>query len=285
MKKILLVLISLLFSVNQVFALNCLYNCVEPYDLSHGVSRFMSAVTGSNFMAEKIAKSILRKEIMKNTDVILSVKVDSYSVKDLKKGIFKSLKVKGKEINAEGVHFSKLNIKTVCDFNYISIKDVKNPVFMEDLPLEFSVEMTEDDLNNTMQTVEYEKLVDKMNYYGQGYGLFRIESTRLKIREGKLYYILQVSLPFVKNLQDVVIMSDLKVYKGDIDFTNTKLINKKISIDMKKIDRIVNYLNPLDFSLNILENKDAILTVQNVKVKDDKILANGLIVIPKDIKE
>ena len=72
---------------------------------------------------------------------------------------------------------------------------------------------------------------------------------------------------------------------GQIDFTNTKLVNSKFSLDLKKIDGIINYLNPLDFSLNILENKDAILTVQNVKVKDDKILANGLIVIPKDIKE
>ena len=75
-------------------------------------------------------------------------------------------------------------------------------------------------------------------------------------------------------------------------FTDTPIVtkqlrhkNKKISIDMKKIDRIVNYLNPLDFSLNILENKDAILTVQNINVKDDKVFANGLIVIPKDIKE
>ncbi len=285
MKKILLVLVALLFSVNQVFALNCLYNCVEPYDLSHGASRFMSAITGSNFLAEKIAKSILRKEIMKNTDGKFSVKVDSYSVKDLKKGIFKSVKVKGKEINADGVHFTKLNMKTLCDFNYISMKTPNNPVFMEDLPLEFSVVMSEDDLNKTMQTVEYEKLIDKLNSYGKGYGLFKIESTRLKIKDDKLYYILQVALPFAKNLQDVVIMSDLRVYKGDIDFANTKLINKKISIDMKKIDRIVNYLNPLDFSLNILENKDAILTVQNINVKDDKVFANGLIVIPKDIKE
>ncbi|MBE7709410.1 MAG: hypothetical protein E7Z93_03065 [Cyanobacteria bacterium SIG32] len=285
MKKILLVLVALLFSVNQGFALNCLYNCVEPYDLSHGASRFMSAITGSNFLAEKIAKSILRKEIMKNTDGKFSVKVDSYSVKDLKKGIFKSVKVKGKEINADGVHFTKLNMKTLCDFNYISMKNPNNPVFMEDLPLEFSVVMSEDDLNKTMQTVEYEKLIDKLNSYGKGYGLFKIESTRLKIKDDKLYYILQVALPFAKNLQDVVIMSDLKVYKGDIDFANTKLINKKISIDMKKIDRIVNYLNPLDFSLNILENKDAILTVQNINVKDDKVFANGLIVIPKDIKE
>jgi len=285
MKKLILTLCMIFFTASQVSALNCIYNCVEPYDLSHGVSRFMSAVTGSNLMAEKIAKVILRREIMKNTEGKFSVKVDSYSVKDLKKGIFKSVKIKGKDIDAEGVHFSKLSMKTLCDFNYISQKDPKNPVFMEDLPLGFAVEMSEEDLNKTMQTPEYEKMINKLNSYGEGWGLFRIESTHLKLKDDKLYYILQVSLPFVKNVQDIVILSDLKVYKGDIDFTNTRLVNKKISIDMRKIDKIINYLNPLDFSLNILENKDAVLTVQNVKVKDNKILADGLLVIPKDIKD
>lgn len=282
MKKLLVILGILIFTANSASALNCLYNCVEPYDLSHGFSRFMSTVTGSNFLAKKVAKIILKKEIVKATEGKFSVKVDSYSVKDLKKGIFKSVIIKGKQINADGVHFSKLTLKTVCDFNYISIKDIENPVFMEDLPLEFSVTMTEDDLNNTMQTFEYEKLIEKLNSYGKDYGLFKIESTKLKIKDDKIYYVLQVAVPFVKGVQDIVILSDLRVYKGDIDFANTRLLNKKFSIDMKKIDRIVNYLNPLDFSLNILENKDAILTVQNVQVKDDKILANGLIVIPKD---
>ncbi|MBQ8168251.1 hypothetical protein IJZ97_02400, partial [bacterium] len=164
----------------------------------------------------------------------------------------------------------------------ISQEDPKKPIFMEDLPLSFSVVMSEDDLNSTMQTPEYEKMIEKINSYGANLGLFRIEDTKLKIKNNKLYYVLQVSLPFVKNVQDIIILTDLKVYKGDIDFANTHLVNKKLSIDMKKIDKIINYLNPLDFSLNILENKDAILTVQNVEIKDDKILANGLIVIPKD---
>ena len=76
MKKIILSLAVLLFTMNTSNAVNCLYNCVEPYDLSHGVSRFMSAVTGSNFLAEKVAKAILKREIAKNTQGKFSVKVD-----------------------------------------------------------------------------------------------------------------------------------------------------------------------------------------------------------------
>lgn len=280
MKKIILILIILFLNTTTVGAFNCLYNCVEPYDLSNGFSRFMSGLTGSNLLAEKVAKSILNKEIKKNIQGDFTLKVNSYSVKDLKKGIFKSFKFKGKNIDIDGIKFSKLNVKTICDFNYVAQDSDKNLVFKEDLPLSFSAVLTEDDLNSTMLTDEYEKLIKKINYRANGF--FSIKTSKLKIKDNKLYFILQVSLPFVKNVQDVVITSNLKVYKGDIDFAETRLVNKKISIDIKKIDKIVNYLNPLDFSLNILENKNAVLTVQNVEIKHDKIYANGMVVWLKD---
>ena len=77
-------------------------------------------------------------------------------------------------------------------------------------------------------------------------------------------------------------MSDIKVSRGQIDLANTKLANNNMLIDLKQIDRVVNYLNPLDFSLNILENKHARLVVQDIKIKENKIYANGLLIVPKD---
>lgn len=280
MKKLLLVLGITALTFNGAFAANCSYKCVEPYDLSHGASRFMSAVTGSNLLAEQVAKILLKKEILKNADGKITAKVDSYSVKDLKKGIFKSISVKCKDLDMEGVHFSALNVETLCDFNYISMQDQKNPVFKEDLPLAFSVVMTEDDINKTMMSTDYKRVIDSLNMLG--YGMFKITSSKIKIRENKLYYVLKVAIPFVKNTQSIVLTSDLKVVNGEIDFTDTRLINDSLAVDLKKIDKMINYVNPLDFSLNILENKDAELTVQNVKIKDNKIFADGFIVIPKD---
>ena len=93
---------------------------------------------------------------------------------------------------------------------------------------------------------------------------------------------MKVEIPFVKHTQDIILVSDLKVVRGKVDFVNTKIVNESFNIDLRKIDRIVNYINPLDFSLNILENKDARLTVQSINVKDDKINIRGFIVIPQD---
>ena len=93
---------------------------------------------------------------------------------------------------------------------------------------------------------------------------------------------MKVAIPFVKSVQNVVLQSDLKVANGEIDFANTKLVNENLMVDLKKIDKIINYINPLDFSLDILENKRADLTVSNVYMENDKVYSDGYIIIPKD---
>ena len=45
----------------------------------------------------------------------------------------------------------------------------------------------------------------------------------------------------------------------------------------------MNYLNPLDFSLELMKNKEADMHVKDVVIKDDKINVRGLITIAKDV--
>ena len=142
--------------------------------------------------------------------------------------------------------------------------------------------MTEDDINKTMLSAGYAKVIDDLNMLGSSIGIFKITSSQIKIRDNKFYYILKIAIPFVRNTQNIVLGSDLRVSRGQIDLANTKLINNNLLIDLKQIDKVINYLNPLDFSLNILENKHTQLAVQNIKIKENKIYASGLLVVPKD---
>ncbi len=282
MKKVVLLIFTMVLLAGVSDAKTCPYTCVYPHDLSFGFSRFMSTVTGSNFLGKQVAKAILKKEISKNADGKFTVKVDSYSVKDLKKGIFKTVSIKGKNISSNGVYVSRFEIQTLCKFNYISLSDNQEPIFKEDLPLAFELVVSDDDLNKTMASDSYKNILNKLNKVGANYGLFKINDTGVKIKDGKFYYILNVVIPFVKNPQNVVVVSDLVIVDGEIDFTNTRLINSRFSLDLKKIDGIINYLNPLHFSLNILENKDARVTVQHVKIEDNKIVTSGFFIVPKD---
>ena len=51
----------------------------------------------------------------------------------------------------------------------------------------------------------------------------------------------------------------------------------------KTILKVFNYLNPLEYSLKVMENKDAVLNVRNVNIVNDKINITGIINVPKDV--
>ena len=53
-------------------------------------------------------------------------------------------------------------------------------------------------------------------------------------------------------------------------------------MDIDKFSSILNYINPLDFSAKILENKDANFSIKNVKITDQKINIDGIITVLKD---
>ncbi len=279
MKKIILLLGFLLIANCSAFA-NCEYTCVEPYDMNNKFMSVMSSITGANFLTEKVAQSLLKKEfakVIKGDD--LKVSIDSYSSKDLKNGIFKSASVKGTKLNVEGVYLSSLEMNTLCNFNYVKQKG-NGVVFVEDLPMSVALTMSADDINKTMQSDKYKKVIEDLNRLG--FGGVKISSTKAEIKSNKFYYTIGVSLPFVKSEKTFSVTADLKVKNGKIDFDNTRLTSKTFNIDLSKIDYIVNYLNPLDFSMKILDNKKANVYIKNINISKNIISADGIAVIPKD---
>lgn len=282
MKKIFLLLGMLLIANNSAMA-NCEYKCVAPYNMNNKFRTFVGAVSGVNLSAEKVGQKIIKKAFTKTaSNDNLKVKLDSYSAKDLKNGIFKSLSIKGENVNINDIYLSYLELNTLCKFNYI--KQVNNEiVFMEDFPMSFNIDLTATDINKTMQSKNYKRIISDLNKLGNSFGGgLQIASTKVAIRSSKFYYIIGISIPFIKSEQKIVINSDLVVKNGKIDFANTKLVSDAFSLDLKKIDFILNYLNPLDFSVNILDNKEAQVSVDSVSIQGNVIKTKGIVVIPKD---
>jgi len=217
-----------------------------------------------------------------NNSKKLKIDIDSYSPKDLKNGIFKSMTLTGEEIVINDIYLSTLNLKSLCKFNYI--KPVKDDVvFKEAFPMSFDLSVTESDLNKTIQNSKYQKIIKDLNNIGKNYaGGLQIASTRAAIKNNKFYYILGFDIPFVRNEQKLVVQADLKIKNGKIEYCNTRIASGHFNMDLKNVDFIMNYLNPLDFSVNILQNKDAKVTVKEINMVDNTLNASGIIVIPKD---
>ena len=267
-----------------VFAANsCGYSCVAPYDLAEG-SAVLSKISGTNFLASKLAAQFLKSQIKKNANGAFKVSVKSYSATDLKEGRFKDLEIQGKNVVTKDVHFSSVNVKTLCDFNYVVYnKDKSTVVFKEDLPMSFSAVFSEEDLNNTMSANGYEKLIRQMNEFGTKYALFEILSTKVGINENKFIYTFNLKIPIFNSQFTVALKSDLIIDNGQIVMKNPELVNNYARIDMSRLTRAFNNLNPLEYSLNILKNKSAQLSVKNISIVNNKINVSGIIYMPKDV--
>ena len=283
MKKIILSFV-LLLAVQGVQAQDCsTLKCPAPYDLTSGFSRGMSTVTGQKFLSEKIGEKLVKKAIKKNiTSGDIKVNLDAYSVRDLKAGRFKSLEINGKNVDIQGVYVSSFNAKTLCNFNYIANDKKGNYIVKEDIPASFNAIITEEDLNKTMLSSDYKRMIDDINSIGGNLNIFQITSTNIKLKNDKMYYVLKYSMPFVRKTKELVITANLKVENGQIKLANTSFLNNSMALDVDKLSKLINYINPLDFSAKILENKDAKFNIETVNISNGKITIDGNMTILKD---
>lgn len=283
MKKIILSFV-LLLAVQGVQAQDCsTLKCPAPYDLTSGFSRGMSTVTGQKFLSEKIGEKLVKKAIKKNiTSGDIKVNLDAYSVRDLKAGRFKSLEIDGKNVDIQGVYISSFNAKTLCNFNYIANDKKGNYIVKEDIPASFNAIITEEDLNKTMLSSDYKRMIDDINSIGGNLNIFQITSTNIKLKNDKMYYVLKYSMPFVRKTKELVITANLKVENGQIKLANTSFLNNSMALDVDKLSKLINYINPLDFSAKILENKDAKFNIETVNISNGKITIDGNMTILKD---
>lgn len=283
MKKIILSFV-LLLAVQGVQAQDCsTLKCPAPYDLTSGFSRGMSTVTGQKFLSEKIGEKLVKKAIKKNiTSGDIKVNLDAYSVRDLKAGRFKSLEINGKNVDIQGVYISSFNAKTLCNFNYIANDKRGNYIVKEDIPASFNAIITEEDLNKTMLSSDYKRMIDDINSIGGNFNIFQITSTNIKLKNDKMYYVLKYSMPFVRKTKELVITANLKVENGQIELANTSFLNNSMALDVDKLSKLINYINPLDFSAKILENKDARFNIETVNISNGKITIDGNMTILKD---
>lgn len=283
MKKIILSFV-LLLAVQGVQAQDCsILKCPAPYDLTSGFSRGMSTVTGQKFLSEKIGEKLVKKAIKKNiTSGDIKVNLDAYSVRDLKAGRFKSLEINGKNVDIQGIYISSFNAKTLCNFNYIANDKRGNYIVKEDIPASFNATITDEDLNKTMLSSDYKRMIDDINSIGGNLNIFQITSTNIKLKNDKMYYVLKYSMPFVRKTKELVITANLKVENGQIELANTSFLNNSMALDVDKLSKLINYINPLDFSAKILENKDAKFNIETVNISNGKITIDGNMTILKD---
>lgn len=284
MKRIVLILILMIFMATPAFAV-CDYLGLCPkkaYGLASKMGQAVSNGIGATSLSEKIAQSRIRDDLRKATKQNFDVYVKSYSFQDFIHGRFKSIIISGKDLNIEGAYISSLELKTLCDFNYIQFN--KNPIrFKENLIVGFSTTISDQDLTNTMKSTGYLDKLNCVNVEGCGITFFKLSGADVQVKNNKLYFTVRVTsqLLLAKPL-DIEMSTDLKVEDGRIVFTKVDLGTLPKGIDLKNVAYRLNAMNPLTFSLDVLENKNTKMCIKDVKIVGDKITVKGNIFIPKN---
>lgn len=284
MKKVFLILCLIVMTSTEAFA-GCAYVdkcCPKAYDVSSKAGQSLSKFTGTTFIAEKIAQAIIKKELKKATKEKFKVKMTSYSAKDLLNGRFKSLTITGKNLEIDGAYLSLLELKTLCDFNYVEL-DKNTLKFKENMVMGFKTEVSNDDLRKTMLSSGYLDSINSVNLSAMGITFFKLSGADVQIKNNKLYFTIKVnSSLLLSKPMNIIVAADLKVEDGKIVVTKIDFVNIFTRINLSEAAYLLNAINPLTFSLDILENKNTKMSIQKVDIIGDKISVDGTVFIPKN---
>lgn len=284
MKKLVLLLSFILISTNTAFA-GCNYydKCAQPQNqrISSGFSRFVSTATGSTFVFEKVGQSIIKKELKKETGVNFDVDLKAFSSSDLLNGTFKSLEIKGDNVVIQGNYISRIDIKTMCDYNSVNYK-VKPIKFRENMPLKVSLELSDKDIKNTFANGGILNELNKINLSGFGITFFKVDNSTITIKDGKLYFTITAKALGIPKSFDVVVCANIKIENGKIITSQIGLINLFTAFNLGDYTYLLNKVDPLTFTVDILGNKRTEINIQKFEIVSDKIFLSGVVFFPKN---
>ena len=280
MKKLLILFLSLLFVHNFALA-EVQYNCAVPEGLSSSVARGITNELGMNLLTKKAAKVAIIRLLKKNAQGDYDVKIDSYSAMDLKKGKFKSVKIDAQDINAKGVYVSSAHLETICPYNHVDYW--QHPaIFYTDVPMTFNAVITEDNLNKTLIDMGYIQKITDIKLGNLSF--FKVDNVEFKLKHNKIYLITYMKAPVLMGEKTIkmTFSGKLNIEDGKIVLENLQSENLR-NIDLSKFVDMINELNPFDLPLKVFKGTDTILSIKNIKILDNKIYINGIMVVKRSI--
>lgn len=286
MKKIIFILFCLAFLNFKGFALDYSSYCSSETP-SKNFKGNMASLTGTNFLARKIAAYEISKELKKTTNSKMKVKISNFYGISLTDGIFKDLSLNGENFQYDGMIISKMNAKTLCPYNHIQYKDDRIS-YIENMVLNYSVDMTQEDLNKSLKSNKFQQMINKVNSDKVLSNLLKIENPALELQKDKLILKYKVTpipstnspFSFAKNFVkpfNIKVGAGLKISDNRIELCDFDL--NSIKMDYSYFLPFINMLNPADSKIKLDKYNEGELKIDDVKIDTSKISINGTIIV------
>ena len=280
MKKI-LVLFLLLNSM--AFAFDYSIYC-SPKTSTKTFGGIIASTTGFNTITRNIIESALQTIIYKETNSKFKIKINNFYGSNILNGEFKNLSASAKTYQDGDFWAHDVNAQTICEYNKISLKN-DEIIFDENLILKYSAKINQEDIDKMVHSGSYKKLIDNMNSDKAISSLVKIKSYDVEIKNNKLLFRYNL-LPsskyglslFVKPIM-FVFSAGLEVIDGEIKICNFKLNSEDTKDSM--FSSIIAKLNPTSYKFRIDNKNKAKIEVDNVKIINNEINLDGIILIKK----
>ncbi len=276
MKKIILFLIIILFSNTanaDIYEVTCPnINITENESL-------LNKVTGMNFISKKIIETAIEKEINEELNSKANADLKIYSVKKLKNGEFKGLKLKSEQIKYKALSLSNFEAETICQYNKVIFKNTRIYYPME-LPFKYKAEITNNDIQNILTSDEFQKEINHKSIKVNGVKLFTIGTPFVEIKNGYIYFKIPLKTMFAKI--SISFKADLEVENNKIVLKNITFGSKSNIIDDSMMSDLIDSVNPITYKMEKFKSKFCKIHITKAKIIDDKIETEGIFIINKN---
>ena len=264
MKKILILLIMLFLAV-PVFAVDKT-SAEYLYNKKH--------FAPMNPLVECIAQKAIKKSLKKETGAKFKVKFEGYTLSSMKAGVFKNLEITGKNVTLEGVDVPYLKFKTLSEYNRIDY--TVDPVIVKsDMEFYYELHLSEKSINDALKSKEYKKSLQKVNK--KAYPLFMINDVRAKIKNNNVYIFMDYNFPInpVGKNKTFMVSTNFAVVNGIIKARDIGIDSAYGNMPLDKVTNLINLLDPLSFTLDVVNAKKCKGKIENVKIEDNIFQING----------
>ncbi len=232
-------------------------------------------------MATKIAELAVQSQIKKQFGSKgENVEIIPYSFGDFTKGKFKALTISIPQASSEDLAFSNFKAKTVCDFNHV-IVEKKQVKFAQNFLMDFSTDITNDDLHKMMFSQEYLNQIGNIKLKIGNFSLLQVKQPTFEIKSGNVQISFGIETPllFINSFDKIVVCGKLKAIDGKLQLVNMSINNTKYDISL--LLPIINMINPLSFESKFADNM-GIAQIKNVDIINDRISLSGMVFIPQN---
>lgn len=234
-------------------------------------------------VVENFAQTVVKKVLKKETGKNFKVKFSAYTLSSMKRGIFKSMEIQGKDVEIKGLNLSYINLKTLSDYNWIDYRQ-NPPVFKSDINCAYEIGLDDNSINNALKLPQYQKKLQKVNQ--KAYPLFSIHDVRVKINDNRMRISMEYNFPLSPKEKNKTfsVSSKFRVHNGKIYANDVSIERKYGNLPIEKVTNLINLLDPLSYILSFMNPSNCNFTVENVNIIDDIIQISGKILIKGEQK-